>query len=70
MATSPNGGNGHQLGQPETFDPLLEADALKAALQEATNRSSRLIAGLRQFRRQRKAVASAMASLRQFQLTP
>ena len=71
MAMSQNGANGHQQAeQTETFDPLMEAEALKVALQEALNRSSRLIAGLRQFRRQHKAVASAMASLRQFQLTP
>ena len=69
MATSHNGTNGHQ-DQPEAFDPLTEAEALKVALQEALNRSTRLIAGLRQVRKQHKAVASAMASLRQFQLTP
>jgi hypothetical protein len=54
----------------EKFDPLVEADALKAALQEALIRSGRLLAGLKQFRRQHKAVASAMASLKQFQPTP
>jgi hypothetical protein len=70
MATHNNGSNGQHNEQPESFDPIVEAEALKATLQEALNRSSRLIAGLRQFRRQHKAVASAMASLRQFQLTP
>jgi hypothetical protein len=49
---------------------LIEAEALKAALQDSLNRSTRLLAGLRQFRKQHKAVASAVASLRQFQLTP
>jgi hypothetical protein len=71
MATSlNNGANGQHSEQSESFDPLVEAEALKAALQESLNRASRLIAGLRQFRKQHKAVASAMASLRQFQLTP
>ena len=65
-----NGANGQHSEQPDSFDPLVEAEALKAALQESLNRASRLIAGLRQFRKQHKAVASAMASLRQFQLTP
>jgi hypothetical protein len=65
-----NGANGHQAEPSDAFDPLAEAEALKAALQEALNRSSRLVAGMRQFRKQHKAVASAMASLRQFQLTP
>jgi hypothetical protein len=70
MAISNNGANGHQAEQFDAFDPLVEAEALKAALQDALNRSTRLIVGLRQFRKQHKAVASAMASLRQFQLTP
>jgi hypothetical protein len=70
MAISNNGANGHQTDQSDAFDPRVEAEALKAALQEALNRSTRLIAGLRQFRKQHKAVASAMASLKQFQLTP
>jgi hypothetical protein len=70
MAISNNGASGHPPDRSDAFDPLMEAEALKAALQEALNRSTRLIAGLRQFRKQHKAVASAMASLRQFQLTP
>jgi hypothetical protein len=70
VAISNIGANDHQPDPSESFDPLVEAEALKAALQEALNRSTRLIAGLRQFRKQHKAVASAMASLRQFQLTP
>jgi hypothetical protein len=69
-ASHNNGANGQHSEQSESFDPLVEAEALKAALQESLNRASRLIAGLRQFRKQHKAVASAMASLRQFQLTP
>jgi hypothetical protein len=72
MAISNNGSgaNGRQAEPSDAFDPLAEAEALKAALQEAMNRSTRLIAGMRQFRKQHKAVASAVASLRQFQLTP
>jgi hypothetical protein len=70
ISNNGNGANGHQAEPSDAFDPLAEAEALKAALQEALNRSSRLIAGMRQFRKQHKAVASAMASLRQFQLTP
>jgi hypothetical protein len=70
MATPQNGTNGHQVPPSETFDPIVELEALKTALQEAQNRSTRLIAGLRQFRKQHKAVATALTSLRQFQLTP
>jgi hypothetical protein len=69
VAISNNGANDHQPDQSDAFDPLVEAEALKTSLQEALNRSTRLIAGLRQFRKQHKAVASAMASLRQIQFT-
>jgi|SRR5580692_3567538 hypothetical protein len=69
MAISNDGANGNH-SESDAFDPFVEAEALKATLQEAINRSTRLITGLRQFRKQHKAVASAMASLRQFQLTP
>jgi hypothetical protein len=69
MATSNKGANGHHC-EPEAFDPLLEAEALRAALQEAMNRVTRLMGGLRQFRKQHKAVANAMASLRQIQFAP
>jgi Tfp pilus assembly protein PilN len=69
MANSNNVANGHQAEPSDTFDPLAKAEALKTALQESLNRATRLIAELRQFHKQHKAVASAMASLRQFQLT-
>jgi hypothetical protein len=69
MAISPSG-TSHHPEHPENSDPLVEADALKAALQDALIRSGRLLASLKQFRRQHKAVASAMASLKQFQPTP
>jgi hypothetical protein len=65
--------NGNQNGRaPEPAsapDPLEEVEALKLALQEALNRCTRLTAGLRQFRKQRKVVESAVASLRQFNFT-
>jgi hypothetical protein len=69
MAISNNGANDHLADPSDFFDPLVEAEAFKAALQQVLNRSTRLIAGLRQFRKQHKAVASAMASLRQIQFT-
>ena len=65
--------NGNQNGRaPEPAsapDPLEEVEALKLALQEALNRCTRLTASLRQFRKQRKVVESAVASLRQFNFT-
>jgi hypothetical protein len=70
MATSNHGAHGHPHDPSGAFDPLVEAEALKAALQDALSRAARLRAGLRQYGKQHKAVASAMASLRQLQLTP
>jgi hypothetical protein len=70
VTTSNNGSDGHQAEPSEKLDPLVEAEALKTALQEALNCSNRLLASLRQYRKQRKVVQSAMASLRQLQLTP
>jgi hypothetical protein len=69
VTTSNNGTNGHQAEPSEKLDPLVEAEALKTALQEALNCSNRLLSSLRQYRKQRKVVQSAMASLRQLQLT-
>jgi hypothetical protein len=62
--------NGNQTQTTDKPDPLVEAEALRTALQEALNCSNRLIASLRQYRKQRKVVQSAMASLRQLQLNP
>jgi hypothetical protein len=68
--------NGH--GPPEgrdsappaasVVDPIAEAEALRGLLQEAASRSTRLVAALKQQRRQTRAVQQAVASLRQLQL--
>jgi hypothetical protein len=57
-------------GQPAGgfADLLSEAEALRAALHDALGRSARLVAALKQQRRQAKAVEAAMATLRQLQL--
>ena len=70
MDPTTNGRSARPPEPAEALDPVAEAEALKAALQEALNRSARLIASLRQFRKQHRAVQSAMASLKQLQLTP
>jgi hypothetical protein len=57
-ATAPPGGEA---------DALAEAEGLRLQLQEALARTSRLIAALRQQRRQGRAVRSAVASLRKLQ---
>jgi hypothetical protein len=49
-------------------DVLAEAEALRDVLHDAFSRTSRLVAALKLQRRQTKAVAQAMASLKQLQL--
>jgi len=51
----------------EGLDPLAEAEALRVQLQETLGRTVRLIASLKQQRRQNRVVQSAMASLRRLQ---
>ena len=51
-----------------SLDLIEEAETLRAMLQEASARSARLIAALKQQRRQSRAVQQAVASLRQLQI--
>jgi hypothetical protein len=47
-----------------------EVEALRAALIDATSRATRLLAGLKQQRRQSRALKAAVATLRQLRLGP
>ena len=49
-------------------DPLTEAEALRVALTEVARRTGRLIASLRRFQRQRRALHSAWTSLKDLRL--
>ena len=51
-------------GDPALFDPLAEAESVKSLLAEAQSRLARLLAALKQHRRQARAVRAAMQSLR------
>ena len=53
---------------PATLDPLAEAEALRGLLAEAQSRLGRLAAALKLHRRQARAVAAAMAQLRNLPL--
>ena len=53
-----------------SFDPLAEAEALRVALAEAATRATRLLGWLKNFRKERRALASAYSSLRQLNLSP
>ena len=71
----PHETNGHPpAGRPDPpadgADPLAEAEALRVALAEAAARAGRLVAVLKQFRKERRALATAWSSLRQLNLGP
>lgn len=69
-----NTNNGHSNGQTngdrsaEGPDPFAEAEALKTALAEAHAQAGRLVVALRGYRKQRRTVESALASLRSLRL--
>lgn len=50
------------------LDPLIEAEALRAALLEAGRRLQRLLASLRPWHKQRRALHAAWTNLRQLGL--
>jgi hypothetical protein len=58
-------GSGGDPAPPPVADPLEEAEAVRALLAEAQSRLGRLVAALKLHRRQSRAVAAAVASLRQ-----
>jgi hypothetical protein len=65
--------NGHspleQTAVDETVDPLAEAEALRAAMTEVVRRIGRLITGLRQYQKQRRALQAAWTSLKHLRLS-
>jgi hypothetical protein len=63
-------GNSPTIPPPteDVLDPLTEAEALRAALAEAARRIGRLIASLRQFQKQRRALHTAWSSLKHLSL--
>ena len=66
--------NGRASSDPpapeEVLDPLTEAEALRAALAEVGRRFGRLVASLRHFQKQRRALQSAWTSLKQLRPGP
>ena len=66
--------NGHPNGRDDPPadlpDPLAEAEALRNALAEAAHRAGRLVARLKHARREKKALASVWAGLKQLNLDP
>jgi hypothetical protein len=70
VKASPRDANGHdpatRPGPPPADgpDPLAEAEALRAALADAAQRAGRLVAALKQTRRQKRALSSVWSRLR------
>ena len=54
----------------ELLDPVVEAEALRMALTEAMTRVVRLLAALKQLRKERRTLASVYSNLKQLNLEP
>jgi hypothetical protein len=65
-ATRGNGASAE--GCPSIMELIAEADALRACLQESSDRLARLLAGLKQHKRVSRAMRAAVQSLRQLKL--
>ena len=65
-----NGRHDPPPGDGEPLDPLAEAEALKAALAEATHRAGRLVQALRHGKRQKRQLESAWTALKALNLDP
>ncbi len=59
--------NGHP-SRDEPPDPLALAEDLRDAMADAASKAARLVAALRQSRKEKKALASVLTSLKQLNL--
>jgi hypothetical protein len=62
--------NGHPIPAEDPSDPLAEAEALRTMLADAATRAHQLVAALKQFRKERRALSAAFTSLKQLNLGP
>ncbi len=71
-AMRPHEANGHAPANrhdpPEMLDPLAAAEDLRAALADTAAKAARLVAALKQQKREKKALASVYAGLKQLNL--
>jgi hypothetical protein len=68
--TAANGRHPPTPSEPETFDPLAEAEAIRLLVVEVGSRLARLITMLRSTRKEKKVLANVWAGLKQLNLAP
>ena len=68
--TTANGRHPPPTSEPETFDPLAEAEAIRLLVVEVGSRLARLISMLRSTRKEKKVLAGVWAGLKQLNLAP
>ena len=60
--------NGHTAPLGDQADPLELAEELRAALADAASKAARLVAALRQGRKEKKALSAVLTNLEQLNL--
>ena len=68
--TAVNGRHPSTPSEPETFDPLAEAEAIRLLVVEVGSRLARLISMLRSSRKEKKLLQYVWAGLKQLNLAP
>jgi len=61
--------DGHTPPRGDPIDALALAEELRAALSDAASRAARLVAALRQGRREKKVLSAVLSNLKQLALT-
>jgi len=60
--------NGHTPPRGDPPDPLFAAEELRDALADASTKAARLVAALRYTKKEKKALSSVLANLKQLNL--
>ncbi|MBA4192658.1 MAG: hypothetical protein C0467_32220 [Planctomycetaceae bacterium] len=60
--------NGHTPPRGDPPDPLFAAEELRDALADATTKATRLVAALRQTRKEKKVLSAVLTNLKQLNL--
>lgn len=60
--------NGHTPPRGDPPDPLFAAEELRDALADATSKAARLVAALRQSKKEKKALSAVLTNLKQLNL--